>query len=95
MIDRAMARPSPLPPASSERASSRRMNGSKMRSSSSAGIGGPSLATTRLTTLASCRQRHRDLRRRVTFGVVEQVAHHAHDGVGVGGDLAPVASAVT
>ena len=44
-----MASPSPLPPESSERASSSRMNASKMRSRSSAAIGGPSLDTVNTT----------------------------------------------
>ena len=44
-----MASPRPLPPASSDRASSRRVKGSKIRSRMAPGMGVPSLATTRTT----------------------------------------------
>ena len=84
--ERAIARPSPLPPASSERASSRRVNGSKMRSRISAGIGRAVVGDGELDVVAAGGDVDGDRRRGVALGVVEQVAHDLGGGVAVGGD---------
>ena len=73
-MSRTIARPSPVPPASRVRASSRRVKRSKMCSRSSAGMPAPSSLTVSRTRPSISSSVTVTVRGGVTLGVVEQVA---------------------
>ena len=78
-----MARPRPEPPASRERASSRRVKRWKTRVRSAAGIPDPVVADGEFDGAAAFAQGHPDLLFGMAAGVVQQIAYDAAQRLGV------------